>query len=185
MSWKRACRASVGVRVVTAALVFGATMPVQADPAPSNTSWTGNQGSGSVGSWGLAGNWLTDVATNLVPDATLDAILPGGPTNQTINLGSGAQSKSLFPQAGGYTIQNGDLTLADQLWLNETSGTTSLRLSSNGSNGTVSVSAPRVTIGADAASVRNDISLQTLTGGTASLTAIENITIGYDGNFNS
>ena len=77
MSWMRACRASVGVRVVTAALVFGATMPVQADPAPSNTSWTGNQGSGSVGSWGLAGNWLTDVATNLVPDATLDAILEG------------------------------------------------------------------------------------------------------------
>ena len=185
MSWKRACRASVGVRVVTAALVFGATMPVQADPAPNNTAWTGDQGSGGVGSWGVAGNWLTNVTTNLVPDATLDAILPGGPTNQTLNLGSGAQAKSLFPQAGGYTIQNGDLSLADQLWLNETSGTTSLRLSSNGSNGTVSVSAQRVTIGADAASVRNDVTLQTLTGGTASLTAIENITIGYDGNFNS
>jgi hypothetical protein len=185
MSWIRKCRASVGVRFVTAALVFGATMPVQAEPLPSNTSWTGDQGSGGVGSWGLAGNWLTDVTTNLVPDATLDAILPSGPTNQTINLGSGAQAKSLFPQAGGYTIQNGDLTLADQLWLNETSGTTSFRLSSNGSNGTVSVSAPRVTIGADAASVSNDISIQTLTGGTASLTAIDKIVIGYDGNFNS
>ena len=188
MSWMRSCRASVGVRVVTVALVFGATMPVQADPAPlppSNTSWTGDQGSGGVGSWGLAGNWLTDVTTNLVPDATLDAILPGGPTNQTINLGSGAQAKSLFPQAGGYTIQNGDLTLADQLWLNETSGTTSFRLSSNGVNGTVSVSAPRVTIGADAASVRNDVTLQTLSGGTASLTATDKINVGYDGNFNS
>ena len=185
MSWMRACRASVGVRVVTAALVFGATMPVQAEPLPNNTSWTGASGSGGIGSWGVAGNWLTDVTTQEVPTSTLDAILPPGPANQTINLGSGAQAKSLFPQAGGYTIQNGDLTLADQLWLNETSGTTSLRLSSNGSNGTVSVSGPRVTIGADAASVRNDVTLQTLTGGTASLTATENITIGYDGNFNS
>ena len=185
MSWKRACRASVGVRVVTAALVFGATMPVQADPAPNNTAWTGNQGSGGVGSWGLAGNWLTDVTTQEVPTSTLDAILAGGPTIQTINLGSGAQAKSLFPQASGYTIQNGDLTLADQLWLNETSGTTSLRLSSNGSNGTVSVSTPRVTIGADAASVHNDVTLQTLTGGTASLTATDKIQIGADGNFNS
>ncbi len=185
MSWKRACRASVGVRVVTAALVFGATMPVQAEPVPNNTAWTGASGSGGIGSWGVAGNWLTDVTTQEVPTSTLDAILPGGPTNQTINLGSGAQAKSLFPQAGGYTIQNGDLTFADNLWLNETSGTTSLRLSSNGSNGTVSVSGPRVTIGADAASVRNTISLQTLTGGTASLTATDKITIGYDGNFNS
>ena len=185
MSWKRACRASVGVRVVTAALVFGATMPVQAEPVPNNTAWTGASGSGGIGSWGVAGNWLTDVTTQEVPTSTLDAILPGGPTNQTINLGSGAQAKSLFPQAGGYTIQNGDLTFADNLWLNETSGTTSLRLSSNGSNGTVSVSGPRVTIGADAASVRNTISLQTLTGGTASLTTTDKITIGYDGNFNS
>ncbi len=185
MSWKRACRASVGVRVVTAALVFGATMPVQADPAPNNTAWTGNQGSGGVGSWGLAGNWLTDVTTQEVPTSTLDAILAGGPTIQTINLGSDAQAKSLFPQASGYAIQNGDLTLADQLWLNETSGTTSLRLSSNGSNGTVSVSTPRVTIGADAASVHNDVTLQTLTGGTASLTATDKIQIGADGNFNS
>lgn len=185
MSWMRACRASVGVRVVTAALVFGATMPVQAEPVPNNTSWTGASGSGGIGSWGVAGNWLTDVTTQEVPTSTLDAVLPGGPTNQTINLGSGAQAKSLFPQASGYTLQNGDLTFADNLWLNETSGTTSLRLSSNGSNGTVSVSGPRVTIGADAASVRNDVTLQTLTGGTASLTATENITIGYDGNFNS
>ncbi len=184
MSWMRACRKSVGVRIVTAALVFGAAMPVQADPVvPNNTAWTGDLGSSGVGAWGLAGNWLTDVTTNVVPDATLNAILPGGPTNQTINLGSGAQAKSLFPQADGYTIQNGDLTLADQLWLNETSGTTSLRLSSNGTNGTVSVNTPRVTIGADAASVRNNISLQTLTGGTASLTVTDKITIGYDGNF--
>jgi len=159
-------------------------MPVQADPAPNNTAWTGDLGSSGVGSWGLAGNWLTDITTNVVPDATLNAILPGGPTNQTLNLGSGAQAKSLFPQAAGYTIQNGDLTLADNLWLNESSGTTSFRLSSNG-YGTVSVSTPRVTIGADAASVRNDISLQTLAGGTASLTATDKITIGYDGNFNS
>jgi fibronectin-binding autotransporter adhesin len=189
MSWMRACRASVGVRVAMAALVMLATMsPVQADPppvAPNNTSWTGASGSGGIGSWGVAGNWLTDVATQEVPTATLDAVLPGGPTNQTINLGSGAQAKSLFPQASGYTLQNGDLTFADNLWLNEPSGTTSLRLSSNGSNGTVSVSGPRVTIGADAASVRNTLSLQTLTGGTASLTATDKITIGYDGNFNS
>jgi len=170
---------------VTAALVFGATMPVQAEPVPNNSAWTGASGSGGIGSWGVAGNWLTDVTTQEVPTSTLDAVLPGGPTNQTINLGSGAQAKSLFPQASGYTLQNGNLTFADNLWLNETSGTTSLRLSSNGSNGTVSVSGPRVTIGADAASVRNTISLQTLTGGTASLTATENITIGYDGNFNS
>jgi hypothetical protein len=185
MSWMRACRASVGVRVVTAALVFGATMPVLAEPLPNHTAWTGASGSGGIGSWGVAGNWLTDVTTQEVPTATLDAVLSGGPTNQTINLGSGAQAKSLFPQADGYTLQNGDLTFADNLWLNETSGTTSLRLSSNGSNGTVSVSGPRVTIGADAASVRNTLSLQTLTGGTASLTATDKIVIGYDGNFNS
>lgn len=185
MSWMRACRASVAVGVVTAALVFGATMPVQAEPLPNNTAWTGASSSGGIGAWGLAGNWLTDVTTQDIPTFTLDAILPSGPANQTINLGSGAQAKSLFPQAGGYTIQDGELSLADQLGLNETSGTTSFRLSSNGSNGTVSLSAPRVTIGAAAASVRNDVTLQTLTGGTASLTATDKITIGYDGNFNS
>lgn len=160
-------------------------MPVQAEPLPNNTAWTGASSSGGIGAWGLAGNWLTDVTTQDIPTFTLDAILPSGPANQTINLGSGAQAKSLFPQAGGYTIQDGESSLADQLWLNETSGTTSFRLSSNGSNGTVSLSAPRVTIGAAAASVRNDVTLQTLTGGTASLTATDKITIGYDGNFNS
>lgn len=189
MSWMRVCRASVGIRVAMAALVvLGSMSPVQAgnpQPTPNNTAWTGASGSAGSGSWGVAGNWLTDVTTNVVPTSTLNAILPGGPTNQTINLGSGAQAKTLFVQAGGYTIQNGDLTFADNLWLNETSGTTSLRLSSNGSNGTVSVSGPRVVIGADAASVRNDVTLQTLTGGTASLTATDKITIGYDGNFNS
>jgi hypothetical protein len=187
MSWMRVCRASVGIRVAMAALVvLGTRSPVQAEPVtPTNTSWTGASGSGGIGSWGVAGNWFTDVSTQEVPTSTLDAILPVGPTNQTINLGSGAQAKSLFPQADGYTIQNGDLTVADQLWLNETSGTTSLSLSSNGSNGTVSVSAPRVTIGADAASVRNNVTLRTLTGGTASLTATDNIVIGYDGNANT
>lgn len=187
MSWMRICRASVGVRVAVAALVFGATMPVQAGPPapPTNTTWTGASGSAGVGAWGVAGNWLTDVSTAVVPDATLDAILPGGPTNQTIDLGSGALAKSLFPQAGGYTIQGGDLTLANNLWINETSGTTSFRLSSNGSNGTVSVNSPRVTIGADSASVRNDVTLQTSAGGTASLAATDKINVGYDGNFNS
>jgi hypothetical protein len=169
---------------MAAALVFATTVPVQADP-PTSTAWTGALGSGGLGSWGVAGNWQTDIPTNVVPDSTLNAILPGGPTNQTIDLGSGAQAKSLFPQANGYTIQNGDLTLADQLWLNETSGTTSFSLISNGSNGIVSVNAPRVTIGADTASVSNNVSLLTLTGGTASLTATDKITIGYDGNFNS
>ena len=42
-----------------------------------------------------------------------------------------------------------------------------------------------MTIGADAASVHNDVTLQTLTGGTASLTATDKIQIGADGNFNS
>ncbi len=173
---------------MAALVVLGTMSPVQAGTppvTPTNTSWTGASGSGGSGAWGVAGNWFTDVSTQEVPTSTLDAILPGGPTNQTINLGSGAQAKSLFPQADGYTIQNGDLTLGDQLWLNEISGTTSLSLSSNGSNGTVSVSAPRVTIGADAASVRNNVTLRTLTGGTASLTATDNIVIGYDGNANT
>ncbi|MEI8368834.1 MAG: hypothetical protein WCJ31_10425 [Planctomycetia bacterium] len=172
---------------MTAALVLGATIPVQANPpaVPNYTGWTGAFGSGGVGSWGTSGNWLTDLGTNDVPTSTLNATLPGGPTNQTINLGSGAQAKSLFPQADGYTIQNGDLTLADQLWLNETSGTTSFRLSSNGSSGNVSVNSPRVTVGAEAASVRNSLMLQTATGGTASLTATDSIQIGADGNFNS
>jgi hypothetical protein len=89
-------------------------MPVQAEPVPNNTSWTGASGSGGIGSWGVAGNWLTDVTSQEVPTATLDAVLPGGPTNQTINLGSGAQAKSLFAQASGYTLQNGDLTFADR-----------------------------------------------------------------------
>jgi len=185
MSWMRVCRASVGIRVALAALVFGAAIPVQADPPPTNTAWTGAAGSGGFGDWSTAGNWLTNVSTQVVPDSTLNAILPGGPTNQTINLGTGAQANTLFVQADGYTIQSGDLTLADNLWLNETSGTTSFQLKSNGSNGIVSVNAPRVTIGADAASVRNNVTLQTLTGGTASLTATDKIQIGADGNFNS
>jgi len=160
MSWMRACRASVGIRVaVAAAVVLGSITPAQAGPpaSPTYTTWTGASGSGGSGAWSTAGNWLTDVSTQVAPTFSFDAFLPSGPTNKTINLGSGAQAKSLFPQADGYTIQNGDLTLANQLWLNETSGTTSFQLSSNGSNGTVSVNAPRVTIGADAASVRNDV----------------------------
>lgn len=188
MSWMRACRASVGIRVaVAAAVVLGSITPAQAGPpaSPTYTTWTGASGSGGSGAWSTAGNWLTDVSTQVAPTFSFDAFLPSGPTNKTINLGSGAQAKSLFPQADGYTIQNGDLTLANQLWLNETSGTTSFQLSSNGSNGTVSVNAPRVTIGADAASVRNDVSLRTVIGGTTSLTATDKIVIGYDGNANS
>jgi hypothetical protein len=80
---------------MAAALVFATTVPVQADP-PTSTAWTGAFGSGGLGSWGVAGNWQTDIPTNVVPDSTLNAILPGGPTNQTIDLGSGAQAKSLF-----------------------------------------------------------------------------------------
>lgn len=96
--------------VATAAVLVGAVAPVRAGVV-SPPSWSGASGSGGVGDWSTSGNWSPAV----VPTSSLDATLPAGPTNRTIDLVAAAVGKSLFPQADGYVLQSGTLTLADQL----------------------------------------------------------------------
>jgi hypothetical protein len=84
----------------------------------ADTFW--QSGTSSALSWSGTGNW-----SNGVPDATTNAFTTAGGAN--ILLGSGAQAKTLFvegPTGGESQLSAGDLTLADQLWINVATGTT-------------------------------------------------------------
>lgn len=143
MSWLRRGGSSLFFRTAAAAaMVLGSVGPAAGGPVvPDWTQWTG----ATDATWGTASNWETNVSTNVVPSSTLSAILPGTlPTNATITLGSGAQAKTLFVDTTGYTLQSGDLTLADQLWIQQTGGA-GLTLASSGTITTVNA-----TLGADA-----------------------------------
>lgn len=143
MSWLRRGASSLFFRTAAAAaMVFGSVVPAAAGPVvPDWTQWTG----ATDATWGTASNWETNVSTNVVPSSTLSAILPGTvPVNSSITLGAGAQAKTLFVDALGYTLHSGDLTLADQLWIQQTGGA-GLTLASSGTITTVNA-----TLGADA-----------------------------------
>jgi hypothetical protein len=142
----------------------------------ADTYWL--SGTSSALSWSGTGNW-----SNGVPDATTNAFTTADGAN--ILLGSGAQAKTLFvegPIGGESQLSAGDLTLADQLWINVASGTpggTILRLYDGGS-APVSVTANNATLGADPGKQGNII-LDSQAGGSVSLNVTNTLNIGYDG----
>ena len=144
----------------------------------ADTFW--QSGTSSALSWSGTGNW-----SNGVPDATTNAFTTAGGAN--ILLGSGAQAKTLFvegPTGGESQLSAGDLTLADQLWINVATGTTEgtavpLRLYDGGS-APVSVTANNVTLAADPGN-QGAIILDSRAGGSVSLNVTNTLNIGYDG----
>ena len=144
----------------------------------ADTYWL--SGTSSALSWSGTGNW-----SNGVPDATTNAFTTADGAN--ILLGSGAQAKTLFvegPIGGESQLSAGDLTLADQLWINVASGTTEattvpLRLYDGGS-APVSVTANNVTLAADPGN-QGGIILDSRAGGSVSLNVTNTLNIGYDG----
>jgi hypothetical protein len=142
----------------------------------ADTYWF--SGTSSALSWSGTGNW-----SNGVPDATTNAFTTADGAN--ILLGSGAQAKTLFVEIGGESqLSAGDLTLADQLWINVASGTTEattvpLRLYDGGS-APVSVTANNVTLAADPGN-QGGIILDSRAGGSVSLNVTNTLNIGYDG----
>ena len=138
--------------------------------------WT--SGTSSPLSWSGTGNWSTGV----VPNSATNALTTADGAN--ILLGTGAQAKSLFvdgPIGGESTLSAGDLTLADQLWINVSSGSggTVLRLYDGGSS-PVSVTTNKSMLGADAGKQGNII-LDSQSGGSVTLNVTDTLTIGYDG----
>jgi T5SS/PEP-CTERM-associated repeat protein len=156
-------------RVVALALalaIAGTALPA-ARATPLST-WTGAT---SV-TWSDASNW-----DNGAPDATIDAALPNplpAAENNAITLGTGALAHALFVQGGDYanglyTIQSGDLTLSDQLWIDKTSAALCLF--------TAAVTTPNGTVGASADATSNELYLNP----TSTLTVTDRLNIGWDG----
>ncbi len=156
--------------------VFVVAPRAQAD-SPT-TQWI--SGTATSNSWGVAGNW-----DNGVPNSTTNAYTTSSGAN--ILLGTGAQANTLFvqgPEGGESQLSAGDLTLADQLWINIATGTAEstavpLRLYDGGS-APVSVTANNVTLGADPGN-QGAIILDSRAGGNVSLHVTNTLNIGYDG----
>jgi hypothetical protein len=142
----------------------------------ADTYWL--SGTTSALSWSGSSNW-----SNGVPDATTNAFTTADGAN--ILLGSGAQAKTFFvegPEGGESQLSSGDLTLADQLWINVATGTTGgtiLRLYDGGSS-PVSVTANNAMLGADPGNQGNII-LDSQSGGNVSLNVTNTLNIGYNG----
>jgi hypothetical protein len=142
----------------------------------ADTYWL--SGTTSALSWSGSSNW-----SNGVPDATTNALTTADGAN--ILLGTGAQAKSFFvdgPEGGESQLSGGDLTLANQLWINVATGTTGgtiLRLYDGGSS-PVSVLTDKATLGADPGKQGNII-LDSQSGGNVSLNVTNTLDIGYDG----
>ena len=165
------------VGVSSLALLSAAASLFATGPALAvDTYWL--SGTTSALSWSGSSNW-----SNGVPDATTNALTTADGAN--ILLGVGAQAKSFFvdgPEGGESQLSAGDLTLADQLWINVATGTTGgtiLRLYDGGSS-PVSVTANSATLGADPGKQGNII-LDSQSGGNVSLNVTNTLNIGYDG----
>ena len=177
--FRRLSLARVGVcslaLLMTAASLFATSTSARA----ADAYWL--SGTSTALSWSGTGNWSTGV----VPDATTNALTTADGAN--ILLGTGAQAKSFFvegPIGGESQLSAGDLTLADQLWINVASGTTEgtavpLRLYDGGS-APVSVTANNATLGADPGK-QGAIILDSRAGGNVSLHVTNTLNIGYDG----
>lgn len=170
--------------IAAAAVVLGSALPVRANPVtpPSWTQWTGI----SSAAWATASNWETNLSTQVAPTATLDAILPGTvPPTATIDLGSGAVAKSLLVDNVGYALQNGDLTLANELWIQQTGGA-GLTIATSGT-----VSTLNTTLGYDAGKSGSLVVLGSVTtggavvgrGGSSSLLKVGDSSITTSGTF--
>jgi hypothetical protein len=183
MNRRRLCfaRLPIAHRRVGAHAVLIAAVSLLATATASraaDTFW--QSGTSSALSWSGTGNW-----SNGVPDATTNAFTTASGAN--ILLGSGAQAKTLFvegPTGGESQLSAGDLTLADQLWINVASGTTEattvpLRLYDGGS-APISVTANNVTLAADLGT-QGGIILDSRAGGSVSLNVTNTLNIGYDG----
>jgi hypothetical protein len=168
-------RAAFALALLTAAL---SQLVTGTAASAADTYWV--SGTSSALSWSGTGNW-----SNGVPDATTNAFTTADGAN--ILLGSGAQAKTLFvegPTGGESQLSAGDLTLADQLWINVATGTTEgtavpLRLYDGGS-APVSVTANNATVGADPGN-QGAIILDSRAGGSVSLNVTNTLNIGYDG----
>jgi hypothetical protein len=168
-------RAAFALALLTAAL---SQLVTGTAASAADTYWV--SGTSSALSWSGTGNW-----SNGVPDATTNAFTTADGAN--ILLGSGAQAKTLFvegPTGGESQLSAGDLTLADQLWINVATGTTEgtavpLRLYDGGS-APVSVTANNGTLGADPGN-QGAIMLDSRAGGSVSLNVTNTLNIGYDG----
>ena len=170
-----AYRAGVALAVLTA----GTSLLVTGTAASAaDTYWL--SGTSSALSWSGSSNW-----SNGVPDSTTNALTTSDGAN--ILLGTGAQAKTLFvegPIGGESTLSAGDLTLADQLWINIASGTTAattvpLRLYDGGSS-PVSVTANNATLGADPGH-QGGVILDSQPGGNVTFNVTNTLTIGYEG----
>ena len=170
-AFARACAVALALLIAAASLLATGTAARAAD-----TYWL--SGTTSALSWSGSSNW-----SNGVPDSTMNALTTADGAN--ILLGVGAQAKSFFvdgPEGGESQLSAGDLTLADQLWINVATGTTGgtiLRLYDGGSS-PVSVTANNATLGADPGKQGNII-LDSQSGGNVSLNVTNTLNIGYDG----
>jgi hypothetical protein len=138
-----------------------------------STQWI--SGTATLGAWSNAANW-----DNGVPNSGKNAIITS--SGATISLGSGAAANSLFvqgPVGGESQLSAGDLTLADQLWIDVAAPGTILRLYDGGS-APVSVTSSKVTLGANLGNQGNII-LDSQSGGSVALAVTDTLTIGYDG----
>jgi fibronectin-binding autotransporter adhesin len=162
--------------VFAAGLLFAAVASIANAQTPSR-QWI----SGTAGLWTNAANW-----DNGVPGSGTNAIITS--SGATITLGTGAAANTLFvegPEGGESELNGGDLTLADQLWINVASGTggTILRLYDGGST-PVSVTTNKATLGADSGKQGNLI-LDSQAGGSVTLNVTTTLDIGYDGSGSS
>jgi hypothetical protein len=173
LAFARACVAALALLITAASLFVTGTAAHADDPI---SYWT--SGTSSALSWSGSSNW-----SNGVPDATTNASTTADGAN--ILLGTGAQANTFFvegPIGGESQLGAGDLTLADQLWINVDTGTTGgtiLRLYDGGSS-PVSVTANNATLGADPGKQGNII-LDSQSGGNVSLNVTNTLNIGYDG----
>ncbi len=171
LAFARACAVALALLVAAASLLATGTAARAAD-----TYWL--SGTTSALSWSGSNNW-----SNGVPDSTTNALTTADGAN--IILGVGAQAKSFFvdgPEGGESQLSAGDLTLADQLWINVATGTTGgtiLRLYDGGSS-PVSVLTDKATLGADPGNQGNII-LDSQSGGNVSLNVTNTLDIGYNG----
>jgi hypothetical protein len=171
--FRRLAFAHAGVFALALLMAASAHPTANAQPTPS-TQWI----SGTAGTWSNAANW-----DNGVPGSGTNAIITSN--GAIITLGSGAAANTLFvqgPEGGESQLSAGDLTLADQLWINVATGTTGgtiLRLYDGGSS-PVSVTTNKATLGADPGNQGNII-LDSRAGGNVSLHVTNTLDIGYDG----
>jgi hypothetical protein len=164
--------------VFALALLMTASAPPVANAQTPSTQWT----SGTAGAWSNAANW-----DNGVPGSGTNAIITSN--GAIITLGSGAAANTLFvqgPEGGESQLSAGDLTLADQLWINVATGTTGgtiLRFYDGGSS-PVSVLTDKATLGADPGNQGNII-LDSRAGGNVTFAVTNTLDIGYDGSGSS